>query len=93
MIRIKRRKTVAIFHEVRRNSHSIAPIFVDNIGSFGKLKIIVLEQSFHKGDESEKATLDDVAAHAKYHFAREGKKMRKRLVMLILNRIRKAMER
>jgi len=41
-------KTVAIFHEVRRNSRSIAPIFVGNIGSFGKLKIIGLDQSFLK---------------------------------------------
>jgi len=29
---------------VRRNSYSIAPIFVENIGSFSKLKIIGLDQ-------------------------------------------------
>jgi len=39
-IKLSAEKTVAIFHEVRRNSHSIAPNFVENIGSFGKLKII-----------------------------------------------------
>ena len=41
-------KTVAIFHEVSRNSRSIAPNFVENIGSFGKLKIIGLDQAFLK---------------------------------------------
>ncbi len=46
LVRINAEKTVAIFHEVRRNSHSIAPIFVKNIGSFSKLKIIGLDQRF-----------------------------------------------
>ena len=41
-------KSVAIIHEVRRNSHSIAPIFVENIGRLGKLKIIGLDQGFFK---------------------------------------------
>ena len=46
-------KTVAIFHEVRRNSYSIAPIFVQNIGRFGKLKIIELDQGFLKRQRNE----------------------------------------
>jgi len=33
---------------VSRNSHSIAAIFVENIGCFGKLKIIGLDQRFLK---------------------------------------------
>jgi len=41
-------KTVAIFHEVRRNSRSIASNFVENIGSFGKLDISGLDQAFPK---------------------------------------------
>ena len=41
-------KSVAIFHEVRRNSYSIAPIFMENIGRFGKLKLIGLDQVFLK---------------------------------------------
>jgi len=43
-------KTVAIFHQVRSNSHSIAPIFLENIGSFNTLKIIgllVLPNNFY----------------------------------------------
>jgi len=47
-IRNKRKKTVAIFHKVRRNSHFIALIFVENNGSFSKIKIIGLDQSFLK---------------------------------------------
>ncbi len=43
-IRIKRRKTVAIFQEVSRNSDFIALIFVGNIGCFNKLKTIGLNQ-------------------------------------------------
>ncbi len=46
LVKFSAEKTVAIFHEVRRNSHSIAPIFVENIGSFSKLKIIGLDQRF-----------------------------------------------
>jgi len=38
-------KSVAIFHEVRRNYYSITPIFVENIRTFRKLKIIGLDQT------------------------------------------------
>jgi len=46
-------KTVAIFHKVSRNSCSIASNFVENIGCFGKLKIIGLDQNFLKSSMTE----------------------------------------
>jgi len=39
---------VDIVYEVRRNSQSIAPISVGNIGRISKLKLIGLDQSFLK---------------------------------------------
>ena len=40
--------TAVIFHEAGRNSHSIASIFAEEVGSFSKLKIIGIDQSFLK---------------------------------------------
>jgi len=37
-------KTVRYFHEASNNNPSITPIFVENIGSFNKLKIIGFDQ-------------------------------------------------
>jgi len=42
---------------VSRNSRSIAAIFVENIGRFGKLKIIGLDQRFLKGTAMKKFIL------------------------------------
>ena len=43
-IKIKYRKTITIFHEVRRSSYSTTAIFGENIDSFSKLKVIGLDQ-------------------------------------------------
>ncbi len=42
------KKIIIFLYLLRYGLHSIAPIFVENIGRFGKLKIIGLDQVFLK---------------------------------------------